>query len=966
MDAKPHLRCAPGCGFLAVLAGLLSGLVASAGVAQPRLTLEPMPGSVRPGEGTTIAIRYEAGAPVVSLFATVTFDQALFSSVAVRCGAVGQADPAIRCRRTAAGLELEAGSEDGLTPLPARLPLADLVLTVAPTVAEQETTVSTIAERYLAADGGVVQGPGTPPLTLAIGLPDQPTVLSRSASHRGDALIFPYFTAVEGRETFLVIENRSPFAKAIRLNLLAGDSGRPLLAEALGDQVATGLNLYLDVGETARFRIAGDGEASRLWGEACTLPVLPETGIALRTGDPVRAAGRGGMETAPAMEGFATALVMADLDGVTGNLLATGRCDELVAGFLPGGPWAQDPTVGTLEPRGLLSGVFAVRGLPGGQRAEDGAVALRGFSAGNGHRPPWVPYTLDDGRDRALAPGGLELGFGSGAAAASAALMAEEVTLPIRPRGVEWLVTMPTKRFFTDPQLVDSPFAIPPFSELFDLFGACDPVILFPSTTPLLRDFCFSVNLVPFDGRSVFGSAFAVPGAPSGGNLRGQIAFLGLGLVDETLTQVLAGLPVLARAVPFRAGGSRRLDRLPVLLAGGNLRGAETGAETGASVTVSGRLVFVGSPGADGGSGAVFVFRRHGTVLVPETTLTVPPGFEAAAFGAALAADGTQLIVGAPGDVGLRRGSAGTAKGSSILQAAVYERLSAGDWRLKQPVTQADTGRASDAEAGASVAIEGDVFAIGVPGDDTRGTGAGAVFLFSGANATLVVPEAPEQEGLFGKSLVLKSGIMGVGSPLAQVLGRSAGSVSLYDQVAANLTDLAMLAAPDPDDGDGFGAALAFDGAQLAVGAPGADSEDGEIDGRGQVQLFDFDGGAFTVRAGAGYPLQPQDGGVNAGFGSAIAIAPDGSFLVVGAPGLTGAFGEGALYEYSQEGDALLEDGKTSPDSDDVLGFGESVASDGEIIVVGAPATAEEAGAALAVIDAERLFFDDFEAVLLR
>lgn len=136
---------------------------------------------------------------------------------------------------------------------------------------------------------------------------------------------------------------------------------------------------------------------------------------------------------------------------------------------------------------------------------------------------------------------------------------------------------------------------------------------------------------------------------------------------------------------------------------------AEGEALFGATVALSGSHLAVGAPTpAPIESGAVHLYAHRDGAWEAAGTLAAPePGDE---FGAALAASGTTLVVGAP-----RRSA-----------AHVYER-SEGGWRLAGTLRSGEGG--SDFH-GASLALEGPSLAVGAPGHDAGAPHAGRVLLY--------------------------------------------------------------------------------------------------------------------------------------------------------------------------------------------------------------------------------------------
>jgi hypothetical protein len=133
----------------------------------------------------------------------------------------------------------------------------------------------------------------------------------------------------------------------------------------------------------------------------------------------------------------------------------------------------------------------------------------------------------------------------------------------------------------------------------------------------------------------------------------------------------------------------------------------------------------VGAAWDAGAVGAAYVYRGTGPSLVEEQKLTASDGtpglFHPPFFGAAVGVSGNLAVVGAWGDdppSGLDAGS-----------AYLYEWNGA-SWSEVQKLTAPD-GAVADA-FGASVAISGDVVAVGAYGDDNElGDDAGAAYVFA-------------------------------------------------------------------------------------------------------------------------------------------------------------------------------------------------------------------------------------------
>ncbi len=125
----------------------------------------------------------------------------------------------------------------------------------------------------------------------------------------------------------------------------------------------------------------------------------------------------------------------------------------------------------------------------------------------------------------------------------------------------------------------------------------------------------------------------------------------------------------------------------------------------------------------------------------------------------------------------------------------------------------------------------------------------------------------------------------------------------------------------------GFSSAVSNNGTWAVYGAPGANG------GAGQIQFFEFTGGAWVHR-------QTIAGTAGTAFGTSVDISDDGSRIVVGAPMENGQ--RGAVYYYTRTGSTLAAAATTKVSlSDAAVGdrFGTSVAlnHNGTQVVVGAP-----------------------------
>ncbi len=216
-------------------------------------------------------------------------------------------------------------------------------------------------------------------------------------------------------------------------------------------------------------------------------------------------------------------------------------------------------------------------------------------------------------------------------------------------------------------------------------------------------------------------------------------------------------------------------------------------AAFGAALALHGDLLLVGAPGSE----LVHVFERLPGGWIP-TVVLAPSGGEAEDFGAALDFDGARAVVGAP-DQG---------------EALIFD-LAGGAWT--QTARLAGLGLDPEAEFGTSVALAGDLVVVGAAGDD-EAVGAVLIFRKTGAwaeEAKLAAPAAAAGSE-FGSSLALEGELLAVGAP-----GDEQGLGSVYVYLGAGGAWFAAKTLSPYDylaQGEGqFGSAVALDGPLLVA-----------------------------------------------------------------------------------------------------------------------------------------------------
>lgn len=257
--------------------------------------------------------------------------------------------------------------------------------------------------------------------------------------------------------------------------------------------------------------------------------------------------------------------------------------------------------------------------------------------------------------------------------------------------------------------------------------------------------------------------------------------------------------------------------------------------------------------------------------------------------------------------------------------------------------------------AGSSVALLDGTAVLGAPRSDGVATqDSGAAYVFASDDpatgpwqeeAKLTSDEAAHFD-LFGWDVALGGGTLAVGAPGDDRAGRDAGAVHLFGRRMGDLgSDVtspwerrAVLVADDarPRDLLGIAVAVAPDGDTVVVGATNRTVDGNET---GAAYVFDRVGGTWTRTD----RLDPPDERDDALFGTAVAV--DGNLLVVGAD-QGGPNGTGAAYVYRRDAHGApwaLEARLLPPGDGGDHRFGTSVAVLGDALAVGDPGT-DQAG----------------------
>lgn len=228
---------------------------------------------------------------------------------------------------------------------------------------------------------------------------------------------------------------------------------------------------------------------------------------------------------------------------------------------------------------------------------------------------------------------------------------------------------------------------------------------------------------------------------------------------------------------------------------------------------------------------------------------------------------------------------------------------------------------------GSSVGVDASVAVAGAPGDDDKGQGAGAAYLFDAftgqQTAKLLAADGAPSDS-FGFAVDIHDGVVIVGAIGKDDNGPQSGAAYLFD--AANGQQLVKLLPSDGETDDHFGGSVAIGDTYAVVG-----SHYDTVNGVrvGSAYVFGVPSGQQLVK------LTASDGALSDYFGISVAI--DGDIAVVGAV-LDDDHGNSSGSAYVFDVTTGVEQSKLVPsDGDADEWFGHVVAVWQTVALVGAP-----------------------------
>lgn len=327
----------------------------------------------------------------------------------------------------------------------------------------------------------------------------QATAMHLDASGIGQVLVSPYYTVNAGHQSLVSIANRSDQGKALKLRFFEGRNARQVFD----------LNVYLaphDIWTGSVFSLAEDGPANLITlDRSCTVPAirtsasLPQTSTGRRYAPFSNAQFTGALDDAGpdeltrTREGYFEVIEMGTVinaaqrslndispgfDGIPAN------CDRIEGAWQAGGYWAVAPEVDLLPPAGGLTLTVSLVHTLDGTMYSFAGEAIDHFSSIVQHTGPGDPApnlsSAVSNPGLAIVDAHIRVNGTRYTARYPRARAIDAVSALFMARSIEnefnnsvlsgarssWVLSFPTKRFYTDDALVQGA-AVAPFTRRF-------------------------------------------------------------------------------------------------------------------------------------------------------------------------------------------------------------------------------------------------------------------------------------------------------------------------------------------------------------------------------------------------------------------------------------------------------------------------------------------------------------------
>ncbi len=348
------------------------------------------------------------------------------------------------------------------------------------------------------------------------------------------------------------------------------------------------------------------------------------------------------------------------------------------------------------------------------------------------------------------------------------------------------------------------------------------------------------------------------------------------------------------------------------------------GDNFGTAVDLDCDLVVVGAPGDSSSVGSAYVLRlADSDNWEQEAKFTPIDQVGDDAFGSAVSISGNTVAIGAPGRLG----------GTGKVYIYRYNPLTQ-NWFEEDKF--AEPSIALGDRFGASVSLNGDVLAVGSPGDTDFGSESGSVSIFRRSGGSWSFSQKITSFGAapgdnFGSALKLRDNFLLIGAPGKDVLGTDDGAAFVYNGTTGTFLFHSALIAPDTVGGEMFGSSVAADSGRLLIGSP-MNSEFGP--GSGAAYVYEWNG-TWTPVAKLGH-----FGAIGfESFGTSVALSRNVAVIGAANSDLAGEIGSGSAHWFRRnplDGMWSEEFQYTASNALGDDGYGAAVAVSGEVAVIGA------------------------------
>lgn len=320
------------------------------------------------------------------------------------------------------------------------------------------------------------------------------------------------------------------------------------------------------------------------------------------------------------------------------------------------------------------------------------------------------------------------------------------------------------------------------------------------------------------------------------------------------------------------------------------------------SMSSDGSRVIIGAkdnnPGGAVGGGAAYVFLRSGVTWIQEAKIIAADRAAADQFGAsvAMSQDGAKVAIGAPGATMAAKSNAGA--------VYIFNRTGV-NWIQEAKFTSSDVAISDRFGTSMSVNSDASRLIVGSPFATVASiTGAGAAYVFlrtgtSWAQEAKVQSTVAVSVGYFGISVGMSSDgtRLAVGAPSTNVnADPDACAAYVFSRTGTAWAQEAKIQASDRIRGNQFGSSVAVNSNGSLVTIGGSTIDASAVIDSGAVYTY----ARANVTWGNETKITASDKNTLAYFGSSLALTPDGTILVVGAPSAdpSGITDAGCAYVY--------------------------------------------------------------------